>query len=306
MTQCEKFLYPLRLQMRYLILGLLLASVSLSSQQVMLGWDPSSEASITSYNIYRTTHPDSTFTLLATVLHPDSTYFDETLEWDTHYFYVSTSIDIDGVESSFSNVIDTTLLSTVPVELYAFSARITNSKQILLDWSTMAESNNYGFEIQRLCDGNSGEFETIGFVSGNGTDVTPRHYHFTDEDVPEGTLYYRLKQIDFDGSYKLSATVEITLILPAEAHLLQNYPNPFNSSTEITYNLPENSHVELFVYDINGQEVTQLAHQDQIKGKYKVTWDATDLFGNDVGSGTYYYKIKTESFTEFRKMTLLR
>jgi flagellar hook assembly protein FlgD len=88
--------------------------------------------------------------------------------------------------------------------------------------------------------------------------------------------------------------------------LAQNYPNPFNSSTEITYKLPENGHVTLTIYDAGGHEVYRIVDQYQIKGTHKVRWDAIDSRGRGVSSGIYYYKIYTNSFSEFRKMLLLK
>ena len=291
----------------FLIVGFIFFLIQiLHAQHVKLGWDSSANLNIFSYNIYRANHIDSSFSLLKTVTHPDSTYMDANMEWDTHYYYVATSVDKFGNESSFSNMIDTTLQSPVPVELYSFSARISHSKNIILEWSTKAESNNYGFELQRRSNESRGQFERIGFVKGNGTAEKSKNYHFVDKSLPGGMYYYRLKQIDFDGSYQFSNTIEVTIILPYNFHLHQNYPNPFNNSTVITYNLPMNSHVELTIYDVIGHKVYRLIDLFQTKGKYSVKWDAKDFLGREVGSGVYYYKIKTASFTEFRKMMLLK
>ncbi|MBN1479193.1 T9SS type A sorting domain-containing protein [candidate division KSB1 bacterium] len=294
---------------KYKIIGLatsLFCMQSLYAQHAILGWDRSTDPTISSYNIYRAIHKDSSFLLLATVNHPVNTYMDEKMQWDVHYYYVATSVDKFGLESGFSNKIDTTLQSPVPVELYSFYAQVDNSKNIVLNWSTAAESNNYGFQVQRLCDGAPGQFETIGFVKGNGTATDSQNYRFVDKNVPAGTYFYRLKQIDFDGSYKFSDTIKITLVLPAEVHLFQNYPNPFNRSTEIAYNLPMNGHVVLNIYDEMGHEIICLVDQFQIKGKYTVTWNATDVLGKEVSSGQYYYKITTDSFSAWRKMMLVK
>lgn len=278
----------------------------LFAQQVTLGWTSSPHPYIDSYNIYRAPHADSSFTILATVIHPDSTFLDDSMEWNTHYYYVATSVDQFGSESGFSNRIDTTLQLINPVELHSFSARIINSNNIILDWSTATESNNFGFFVQRRSDANPKLFADIGFVKGNGTAVEPQHYLYTDVDVPEGVHYYRIKQIDFDGSFKFSAAIEITIALPATARLYQNYPNPFNSSTEITYHLPASGHVELIIYDTIGHQVCRLVDTFQMKGKYTVKWDASDFIGKEVGSGIYYYKIESGSFCEFRKMMLIK
>jgi hypothetical protein len=215
-------------------------------------------------------------------------------------------VDKYGMESGFSNMIDTTLSSQTPVQLYSFSGHVSNSKNIILEWSTTTESNNYGFEIQRRSDKKETKFESIDFIEGNGTVLKPKHYRYVDENVAEGTYHYRLKQVDFEGTYDYSDTIEITLVLPSSIHLHQNYPNPFNASTEISYNLPVSSHVELIIYDMIGHQVCRLIDQFQTKGKYSVKWNARDSLGKEVSSGIYYYKIKTESFSEFRKMMLVK
>ncbi len=98
---------------------------------------------------------------------------------------------------------------TVPVELISFTGSCKNNK-INLNWSTATETNNYGFEIERSVDGN--EFITRGFVKGSGT-TTERHNYSFSEDALNGKIYYRLKQIDFDGSYNYSELIEINSLL---------------------------------------------------------------------------------------------
>jgi fibronectin type 3 domain-containing protein len=104
----------------------------LYGQHVNLAWDSVESPLISSYNIYRAPDVDSSFSLVATVEHPQNTYMDDKIEWDTHYYYVATSVDEFGMESGFSNRIDTTLQSNVPVELYSFSAHKNNSNDVSL------------------------------------------------------------------------------------------------------------------------------------------------------------------------------
>lgn len=81
----------------------------------------------------------------------------------------------------------------------------------------------------------------------------------------------------------------------------QNYPNPFNPSTTINYSIPEQSHVELMVYDILGSEVTELVNKTQPSGNYEVKYDASNL-----GSGIYLYRFQAGSFIESKKMILVK
>ena len=96
----------------------------------------------------------------------------------------------------------------IPVELTSFTATSQNGKMIL-NWATATETNNQGFEIERKQD-NSG-WEQIGFREGNGTTTEPKEYIYIDDisTVQSTSLAYRLKQIDFDGSFKYSDVVEV-------------------------------------------------------------------------------------------------
>ncbi len=101
--------------------------------------------------------------------------------------------------------------------------------------------------------------------------------------------------------------LQSTILRPDSYALHTNYPNPFNPSTIIEYALPEASPVQLTVYDILGQQVRQLSsHTLQKAGFYKVEWDGLDAQGQQVGSGIYLYRLKTQTFVQTRKMTLIK
>lgn len=91
------------------------------------------------------------------------------------------------------------------------------------------------------------------------------------------------------------------LLLPAEFNLAQNYPNPFNPTTTIQYSIPKSVNVEIKVYDVLGNEVTTLVNVEKPAGVYEVEFNAKNL-----SSGVYFYKLTAGSFTETKKMTLLK
>jgi hypothetical protein len=185
----------------------------------------------------------------------------------------------------------------VPVELNSFTANV-NGTDVTLKWSTATELNNNGFEVQKQ---SAGEFVTIGFVKGKGTTSEVQNYSFTDSKLSVGKYAYRLKQVDFDGSFEYSNVVNVDLTAPTVFALEQNYPNPFNPSTTITYSIPQNSFVTIKVYDIIGNEVATLVNQTQSAGKYDIRFDASNL-----GTGVYLYSIKTDNFTSTKKMILMK
>jgi flagellar hook assembly protein FlgD len=88
--------------------------------------------------------------------------------------------------------------------------------------------------------------------------------------------------------------------------LSQNYPNPFNPTSAIGFSLPRRSHIELSVYNILGQRVTQLVNGTLPAGEHVTEWDGNAADGRPAASGVYLYRLKTREFTETKKMLLLR
>ncbi|MFZ1280562.1 MAG: T9SS type A sorting domain-containing protein, partial [Ignavibacteriaceae bacterium] len=194
----------------------------------------------------------------------------------------------------------------LPVELTFFNSILLNDK-VLLNWNTATELNNYGFEIQRkqvfssqLTVSNK-DWQSVGFVFGNGTSNSPKSYSFTDEDLPSGKYSYRLKQIDNDGTFEYSNVVEITIGLPNKFILEQNFPNPFNPSTKISWQSPVSGHQTLKVYDVLGNEVTTLIDGFREAGNYTIDFNA-----NKLSSGVYFYQLKAVEYIQTKKMILLR
>jgi len=203
----------------------------------------------------------------------------------------------------------------LPAELNSFTGLFLNSS-VQLNWITATETNNSGFEILRgIYPASSGtqndnEWETIGFVPGFGTTTESKSYSFTDENVISGFYKYRLKQIDFDGSFQYSSEIEVEVdFTPKEFVLYQNYPNPFNPSTTIKFTVPsviasgakQSQLVTLKVYDILGNEIATLVNEEKQPGVYEVEFD-----GSLLASGMYVYKLQAGTFIQTKKMILLK
>jgi plastocyanin/flagellar assembly factor FliW len=187
----------------------------------------------------------------------------------------------------------------LPVELVSFSATV-NGGLANLSWKTSTEKNNSGFEIQRKTEN---VWESVSFVQGHGTTTKENNYSFADDisNLQSDEVFYRLKQIDFNGIYQYSKVVQVSKIMPSEFSLMQNFPNPFNPTTQIRYSIPMSTHVLLKVYDSNGSEVASIVNQDKPAGNYTIDFNAARL-----ASGTYYYTITAGNFTETKKMILMK
>jgi hypothetical protein len=200
---------------------------------------------------------------------------------------------------------DVTYEKVVPVELTSFTANVKNNGEVELQWRTSTETNNRGFEIERQVSSKqksvSSQWERVGYAAGHGTTTEPNSYNFTDKEVKSGKYSYRLKQIDYDGSYEYSGTVEVELNMPEEFELSQNYPNPFNPATRIKYGTPQDGYISLKVYNTLGEEIAELVHGFTKAGNHEVTFNAGNL-----SSGIYIYKLESVNKVLVKKMMVLR
>jgi len=220
-----------------------------------------------------------------------------------NYFLVSSPYnDLAGINSGavyFNKLIH---WDPVPVELTSFVASFLENK-IVLNWTTATELNNRGFEIERSFDKN--EWRIIGFREGKGTTSEPQEYFYSDDisDISSSKLYYRLKQIDFNGAFEYSDVVEVE-ITPLEFSLSQNFPNPFNPSTKISWQLPISSWVTLKIFDALGSEVETLVNEYQDSGNHSTFYPSG--INSTLPSGIYFYQLKAGDYVETKKMLFLK
>lgn len=192
----------------------------------------------------------------------------------------------------------------LPVEMKSFTSNVSG-RDVKLFWTTSMEINNSGFEVQRTESGKD-NWQKIGFVNGMNNSNSLTDYSFTDSKLEKGKFQYRLKQIDFNGNYEIFILEnEVNVNGPGKFNLSQNYPNPFNPTTKIDFELPQDSKVNITVYDMLGKVVKVLENGTKKSGYYTINFD-----GNSLSSGIYIYRLTAESNgntnTIVKKMTLVK
>ena len=216
------------------------------------------------------------------------------------------------------------LLNPIPVELVSFTA-VYEDGIVNLKWETATEINNKGFEIQKNEKSKKSDWIRIGFVPGNGTTTQPHTYIFSYEQNVSGSYLYRLKQIDFDGTFMFSQVVEVEVPVPEEIKLEQNYPNPFNPSTKIKFTIPsviatplerrkQSQFISLKVYDVLGNEIATLVDEEKPAGSYEVEFNIHSDEGQNIPSGVYFYQLiirgseinSEQTIIQTKKMILMK
>ena len=196
---------------------------------------------------------------------------------------------------------------TIPVELVSFKGRYESGK-VILNWITATETNNLGFEIDRkIMQTGDEKWITIGFREGKGTTTEVQNYQYIDNisEFEASSFSYRLKQIDFDGTYEYSEEVLVGNLVPGTYALHQNYPNPFNPITKIYFDLPHRTRVLVIVYDILGNEVTTLINEEKNAGYHSIIFN-TQSENGVLSSGIYFYTLYADNFVQTKKMVLIK
>jgi large repetitive protein len=211
----------------------------------------------------------------------------QTIKGISYGFFPATTNDYVAIYTS----------SPLPILLTSFTVT-KQGDDAQLNWSTSMESNNKGFEIQRTVDKTS--WTVLGFVAGAGNSETEKDYQYLDKNLPAGTYYYRLRQVDNDGHSTFSNTQQVTFDDGLALDLKQNRPNPFNTNTTIDIVIPRGGQVQLMLYDQMGRPIQQLLNEYKAPGTYSI-----QVNRNGLSSGNYYYKMNALGQSLVRKMTIL-
>ncbi len=158
--------------------------------------------------------------------------------------------------------------------------------------------------------GAAGEF--IGLIAPDGVTIIdsltfgPQQSNISFGRNPDGGRAWVNYTIPTPGKSNTTSTIAKEDSQPKEFILFQNYPNPFNQRTMIHYQLPERSFVRLVIYNLLGEQITELISATQDAGQVAIEWDGKDSAGLDVSSGVYFYQLSGGEFSQIHKMLLLR
>lgn len=189
---------------------------------------------------------------------------------------------------------------TLPVELASFTA-ILQDKDVLLGWKTFSEQNNQGFDVE-VQDPGQTTFRSIGFVSGHGTTTEAQNYSFRAEGLEFGTNVFRLKQIDQDGRFSYSSTIEVDVELPTDYVMEAAYPNPFNPRATFEFAVKDQQQVRASLYNMIGQEVAELYNGVASANEVQ----SVGIDGAGLPSGIYIVRVAGEKFEATQTISLLK
>ena len=197
-------------------------------------------------------------------------------------------------------------VESIPVELTLFNGTVID-RNIKLNWITATEKNSYGFELERMSETTG--WNKIEFIQAAGNSLEENIYEYIDSKLNAGNYLYRLKMIDYGGSFTYSESINAEIELPLVYKIEQNYPNPFNPTTKLEYQLPFNSEVKIELYSITGERVATLVNEQKTAGYYLTVINASSL---QLASGVYIYRMiatnnfNKETFVQVKKLVVLK
>ena len=199
--------------------------------------------------------------------------------------------------------------SSLPIEFGSFQA-VQENGFIYLNWKALDAGLTYGFAVEKSINGSF--FEQIGFVYVDKDETQTSAFSYVDKNPASGKQYYRIKEINIDGTFSYSSVISIENMLPHTIVLRQNYPNPFNPTTIISFDIPasldstEKINSSLNIYNVQGRLVKSLADGYLQPASYFVEWDGTNQNNQTVSSGIYFYVLVHGNSRVVKQLLFLR
>ena len=195
-----------------------------------------------------------------------------------------------------------TLIYDMPIWLSPDTLKLLENDILIIDLDTLIiDDNNAGLFISVSQSSEQNINIVIDSLSHIAIFTPFLNYNGTEEFIFTAT--------DLNG-VSLNDTIMVTVLplieIPVKYAFHQNYPNPFNPVTTLRYDIPENSHVNITIYDMLGRQVKTLINQTQDTGYRSVIWDATNDYGKLVSAGIYLYQIQAGEYIQTKKMLLLK
>ncbi len=184
---------------------------------------------------------------------------------------------------------------TLPVKLLSFNG-ITKNSDVILKWVTVSEINNKGFEVERSFDAKI--FKTIGFVKGAGNSNATINYNLLDAGVLNNSplVYYRLKQIDFDGTISYSQIIRIS-VNGESKNSVAVFPNPFTNDFNISFVSNVEGNITYDILDIQGKVIVS-KNEFVVQGSNTIVIDNCNNFNN----GIYFVRFNINGETQVMKL----
>lgn len=189
----------------------------------------------------------------------------------------------------------------LPVELVQMNA-VSSESGAMLRWRTASETSNAGFYVEHAH--HSQPFTDVGFVEGTGESTSPTSYRYQLDSLPPGRHHFRLRQVDLDGQFTYSRSVELQISAEVVLHVSPPAPTPFRRQATITLSSKQAVPLQVTVHDALGRRVATLRNEPvEAHEVYTLTLSASR---HGLSSGLYVVRVRTPSRAITRKAVVVR
>lgn len=287
--------------------------------KVTLSWNANTEPDLVIYNLFRGTVQNGWMDYLTNVDKNTTSYTDNNVVNGTTYYYQISASDNSNNQSARTNQVSAT--PTVPADVTPPATPTIISTSVFqggvkLEWTQNTEPDLANYFIYRSKTSGFTPSLSKPIVTSNKiatVDKSLTQYNDITNVESNTVYYYKMSAVDNSGNesgYSNQATATTLNILndnsTTEFALYQNVPNPFNPITVIEFSIPNDTDVNIIIYDLMGNEVKTLINEFKPVGQYQVNWDGNDNSEQSVSGGIYFYQIQAGYYNQTKKMVLLK